>query len=66
VEKQVAAGGDVGSSERVREGGYEAVGMMVGRTGVMRVLARFRCGFDAVAGCRGCDGRRRGGEIVEL
>ena len=64
--KQVATGGDVGSSERVRERGCAAAGMMVGRIGFMCVLGRFRCGFETVAGHRGYVGRRRGGEIVDL
>jgi len=62
----VAKAGVAESSERVREGGFEAAGMMVGRMGGNALLGRFRCGFDAVAGCRGYVGHRRGGEIVDL
>ena len=64
--KQVAAGGDVGSSARVREGGCGAAGMMVGRMGRNALLGRFLCGFEVVAGHRGCVGCGRGGVIVDL
>jgi len=56
-----SAAGIVGVAERVREGGYRIVGMMVGWTGGMRLLGWLRSILLHVS-----LGKGRGGVFVEL